>query len=332
MGLRMRKILVTGASGFVGYHVVAALHTAGFAVRCLVRAHSRLDLIDGFGPELVPGDVTQPDTLPPAVRDVDAVVHCAGLTRARRPAGFFAVNAEGTRHLCDACTGMGGRMQQLIMIGSLAALGPAVGPDEPVTEDDPPHPVGPYGRSKLAGQQLAASFRDRFPVTILLPPAVYGPGDVDFLTYFRLIKRGVMPRIGRQARSLSLLHAEDLARAVVLCLQNPASRQKDYLLEDGARHTWDEVAATMSRVMDRNPLTIRLPVGLAWAVAQLGGWWGAVSGRPPVLNPDRMQEFLCPYWVCQGRRIRDELGFVPQFDLTAGFRQTRDWYVNRGWL
>lgn len=328
----MRKILVTGASGFVGYHVVAALHAAGFAVRCLVRERSRLKLIDAFKPELVRGDVTQPETLSPAVQDVDAVVHCAGLTRARRPEAFFAVNAEGTRHLCDVCAGTGGRVQQLIMIGSLAALGPAAGPDAPVTEDDPPHPVGPYGRSKLAGQQLATSFRNRLPVTILLPPALYGPADVDFLTYFRFIKHGVMPCVGRQARSLSLLHAEDLARVVVLCLQNSASRQKDYLLEDGARHTWDEVAATMSRVMDRKPLTIRLPEGLAWAVARLGGWWGTVSGRPPVLNPERMREFLHPYWVCCGRRIRDELGFVPQFDLAAGLRQTRDWYLNRGWL
>ena len=312
--------------------MVAALHAAGYGVRCLVRAHSRLDLIEAFGPELARGDVTQPATLPPAVRDVDAVIHCAGLTRARRPAGFLAVNAEGTRHLCEACAGTGGRVQQVIMIGSLAALGPAADPETPVTEDDPPHPVGPYGRSKLAAQQVAASFRDRFPVTILLPPALYGPADVDFLTYFRLIKRGVMPVIGRQARSLSLLHAEDLARAAVLCLRNPASRQRNYLLEDGARHTWDEVTATMSRVMDRNPLTIRLPAGLAWTVARLGGWWGMVSGRPPVLNPDRMREFLHPHWVCCGRRIRDELGFAPQFDLAAGLRQTRDWYTNHGWL
>lgn len=328
----MPRILVTGASGFAGYHVVAALHTAGFAVRCLVRTHSRLDLIDAFGPELARGDVTQPETLPPAVRDVDAVVHCAGLTRARRPTGFFAVNAEGTQNLCDACADTGGRVQQLIMIGSLAALGPATGPDAPVTEDEPPHPVGPYGESKLAGQQIAASFRNRFPVTILLPPALYGPADIDFLTYFRLIKHGLMLLVGRQTRSLSLLHAEDLARAVVLCLQNSASRQKDYLLEDGSSHTWDEVATTMSRVMDRKPITIRLPEGLVRAVAQLGGWWGAVSRRPPVVNPDRMQEFLHPHWVCRGRRIRDDLGFAPQFDLTAGFRQTHDWYVSHGWL
>jgi len=332
MGRRMRKILVTGASGFVGYHVVAALHTAGFAVRCLVRGRSRLKFIDAFEPELVRGDVTKPETLSPAVQDVDAVVHCAGLTRARRPEAFFSVNAEGSRHLCEACAQVGGRMQQLVMIGSLAALGPAAGPDAPVTEDNLPRPVGPYGRSKLAGQQIAASFRHRFPVTILLPPALYGPADVDFLTCFRLIKRGVVPLIGRQTRSLSLLHAEDLARAVVLCLQNPASRQKEYLLEDGTTHTWDEVVATMSRVMNRNPWTIRLPEGLAWAVARLGGWWGTVSGRPPVLNPERMREFLHPYWVCCGRRIRDELGFVPQFDLAAGLRQTCDWYFNHGWI
>jgi len=328
----MPRILVTGASGFVGYHVVAALHAAGFTVRGLVRAQSRLDLINAFGPEVVQGDVTQPATLPPSLQDVDAVVHCAGLTRARRPEAFSAVNAEGTRHLCEACVPMGGRMQQLIVIGSLAALGPTANPDAPLTEDSLPHPVGLYGRSKLAGQQIAASYRHRFPVTILLPPALYGPADVDFLNVFRFIKRGVMPLIGRQTRSLSLLHAQDLARAVVLCLQNPSSRQQEYLLEDGAAHTWDEVVATMSRVMGRNPWTIRLPAGLVRAYARLGGWWGAVSGRPPVLNPDRMQEFLYPHWVCSGRRIRDELGFVPQFDLAGGLHQTRDWYLNHGWI
>jgi len=301
-------------------------------MRCLVRAKSRLDLIDAFELELVHGDLTQPKTLSRAVENVDGVVHCAGLTRARRPEAFFAVNAEGTRHLCEACAQMDGRMRQLVMIGSLAALGPADGPDAPVTEDNLPHPVGPYGRSKLAGQQIATSYRNRFSVTILLPPALYGPADADFLTCFRLIKRGVMPLVGQKARSLSLLHAEDLARAVVLCLQNPASRQKDYLLEDGATHTWDEVMATMSRVMNRNPWTIRLPERLAWAFARFGGWWGAVSGRPPVLNSERMREFLHPYWVCCGRRIRDELGFIPQFDLAAGLRQTHDWYLNRGWI
>ncbi len=325
-------ILVTGASGFVGYHVVAALHAAGFGVRCLVRPSSRRQFLDEFAPEMVVGDVTRPETLPPAIRGVEAVVHCAGLTRAVRSEVFFTVNAEGTRHVCEACAQTGAPHPRLIAIGSLAALGPAADPATPVTEDCAPQPVGAYGRSKLAAQQIAASFRDRLQVTILLPPAVYGPADVDFLAYFRLIRRGVAPSVGRQARTLSLLHAEDLARAVVLCLQNPASRQREYLVEDGAAHPWSEVVDGISRAVGRRPRTIRLPVVLARTMGRLGGWWGRLTGRPPVLNPERLREFLHPHWVCSGRRIRDELGFAPAYDLAAGLRATGDWYRARGWI
>jgi len=332
MDRRVRRVLVTGASGFVGYHVVRALAADGWAVRCLVRGRSRRQLIAAFGPEWVEGDVTRPTTLAAAVRDVDAVVHCAGLTRASRPEQFTAVNADGTRHLCEACAQAGGRIQQFVLIGSLAALGPAPGPATPVTEDSPPHPVGAYGRSKLAGQQIAASFRPQLPATILMPPALYGPADVDFLSCFRLIKRGFKPQIGREVRTLSLLHGDDLARAVVLCLRAPASRQRDYLVEDGAGHAWDEVLAAISAALGRNPRTLRLPVSLATAVARLGGWWGRWSGRPPVLNLDRMQEFLHPHWVCSARRLREELGFAPHFTLAAGLRQTCDWYREHDWL
>ncbi len=327
-----RTILVTGASGFVGYHVVAALHGAGFAVRCLVRPTSRLEFIDSFGPEKIQGDVTRPESLPAAVRGVEAVVHCAGLTRAVRPEAFFAVNAEGTRHVCEACAQVEPPRPRLILIGSLAALGPAAGPEAPVTEDREPQPVGAYGRSKLAGQRIAISFRDRLAVTVLLPPAVYGPADVDFLNYFRLIRRGVAPLVGRQTRTLSMLHAEDLARAAVLCLQKPANPQREYLLEDGAPHPWDDVVAAISRAVDRTPRAIRVPEWLVRVLGRFGGWWGSLTGRPPVLNPERLREFLPPCWVCSGRRIRDELGFAPRFDLDAGLRQTGSWYREHGWI
>jgi nucleoside-diphosphate-sugar epimerase len=103
-------------------------------------------------------------------------------------------------------------------------------------------------------------------------------------------------------------------------------------LEDGRWHRWEEVAAAISRVMQRKPLAVRLPVVAARAVARLGGWWGSVTGRPVLLNPDRMRELLHPDWVCTGRRIREELGFVPRYDLEVGLRQTYDWYIAHRWL
>jgi len=327
----MKTVLVTGASGFVGGHVVAALARRGLRPRCLVRRTSRLDFIRAWAPEFVQGDVADPASLPAAVAGVDGIVHCAGVTRAASPAEYDRVNADGCGHFYAACAAHNPGVQRIVHVGSLAAWGPATA-EAPVREDTAPHPVSAYGRSKLAGQRAAEQHRDRLPIVILAPPAVYGPNDRDLLHFFAWVQRGVVPLIGRADRWLSLIHAADLAEAAVACLTHPAAAGRTYLVEDGAPHSWREVGAAMGRALQRAPREICLPPAAARALCAVLVAAARCTGRKPLFNSDKLTEMLQPAWTCSGARLRAELGWTPRLALEPGLADTVRWYREHHWL
>jgi len=327
----MKTVLVTGASGFVGAHVVAALAQKGVRPRCLVRPTSRLDFIREWSPELVEGDVTSRAALEDAVTGVDGIVHCAGLTRAPAPTDYLRINAEGCENLYQACLTRNPAVRQIVHISSLAALGPS-GVGCPTQEDQERHPVSAYGQSKLAGQRVSEVHRASLPIAILIPPAVYGPFDKDFLQYFRWVKRGLSPLIGGPARHLSLIYAKDLARAALLCLEREPARGQAYLVEDGSPQTWETMALAIGWTMGKTPKPVRVPPaiikGLAVVMESAARW----TGQATLFSRDKLEEFLQPSWVCSSAKIRAELGFVPQYSLAQGLDETYRWYREHHWL
>jgi nucleoside-diphosphate-sugar epimerase len=320
----MHKVLITGATGFVGSHVVDALKSRGIGVRCLARKTSRLDFLSA-SPEMAYGDVTLPETLVPALEGVDGIVHCAGLTGARNAADYFRVNQEGSRNLYQVSQTFHGRILKIVHISSLAAWGPSVD-GKPVTEESMPRPVSDYGRSKLAGQRVAESFMQDLPISILIPPAVYGPRDDDFRVYFKLVGKGIAPLLGGVPRYLSLIHVKDLAEAAVLILTGDKSTGRTYLVEDGCLQTWASVADATDRALGRTSRRIHLPLFAVRATGVLGDIFGWVSGRSVLLNSQKVEELLQAAWICSAQRIRDELGFRPAYSLERGFSETLSWY------
>ena len=238
----MRRVLVTGASGFVGGHVVHALHSRGIGVRCLVRRSSRARFHPAFGARTgYRGCHCSPRPWRRRWQDVDGVVHCAGLTKAHCRAEYFRINEGGSRNLYAVCKTRADRIAKIVHISSLAAFGPS-NDGMPITEESAPHPVSDYGESKLAGQRIAEACMAELPVSIIVPPAVYGPHDVDFLVYFKFVARGIIPLIGKSARYLSLVYAKDLAEAVVDDAHRRSAAGKSYFVDDGSIHTWTSLA------------------------------------------------------------------------------------------
>ena len=315
----------------MGGHVVAALARQGIRPRCLVRRTSRLDFIKEWSPELAWGDVASPASLETAVAGVDGIVHCAGVTRARSRTAYRPVNEDGCENLYRACLARNPAVRRIVHMGSLAAWGPAVA-GRPVQEDQEPRPVSDYGRSKLAGQRIAAAFMDRLPIVILAPPAVYGPFDRDFLKYLAGVQRGFALMIGRDERRLSLIYAEDLARAVLVCLEGAAAAGRTYLVEDGRTHTWQDIAVAMGRALHSSFRTVHLPPAAARAVCAVMGWAAWCTGKPALLSRDKLREFLQLAWTCSSEKIKKELGFAPRYSLEQGLEITCRWYRERQWL
>jgi dihydroflavonol-4-reductase len=318
---------VTGATGFVGGHLVAALVDAGLRVRCLVRATSDPRWLPAAGVERVTAPLDDAPALRDAVAGAAVVFHLAAVTSSARPAEYARVNVDGTRRLLDAVRAAA-PAARVVLCSSLAAVGPARG-GRPAREEDAPSPVSAYGASKLAAER--ALLGAGLDGVVVRPPAVYGPRDRDVLAAFRLAARGLAPRVGPADQRLSLIHAADLARALVLAAAC-GRRGARYHVSDGAVHGWASVTAAIGDAVGRRPRAVRVPRAAAAALAAASTWAARLSGGRPLLTRGRVAELACADWTCDPSRARAELGFAPAVPLGEGMRETARWYREQGWL
>lgn len=329
--------LVTGATGFIGSHLVERLVEDGCRVRVLVRRGANLRWIRRFPVELAEGDIRDKASMAGACLGMRNVFHFGALLTARTEAEFEAVNADGTRDLAEAFAERGEPGGVLVYGSSLAAGGPAIATASrrhPVrTESDPDLPITPYGRSKLAGERAlfaTATAAGSFRAVALRPAVVYGPRDVALLPYFRLVKKGLLPIVGPEGNRLSVIQVEDVVTATVAAAVGGTSGC--YYLADGDEHGWEEIGRTAAELMDSSLREFRVPPSLARAVAWSAETLGRVTGRAPMLTRWKVREMEQPHWICSGEKAARELGFRPALNLEAGLDRTLSWYREAGWL
>lgn len=326
-----RPVLVTGATGFVGSHLVELLSARDLPLRALVRPTSDVSLLDRLGVARVQGALGDPAALARAVEGTDVVVHLAALTRARTAAEYRRVNVDGTRALVDAVSSAERGPRRLVYLSSLAAAGPAAS-GRPVRADDVPRPLTDYGRSKLAGERVCLDAAgDDLRVVVLRAPAVYGPRDGDLFTYFRFAAQGLLPVPRGPERPVQLIHAADLAEALVRAATAPAAGGLYHVAEARA-YPWEDVASLIAKAVDRPARVVRVPGTLVRAAAATTELAARLVGRAAVFNRDKARELLAPGWLCETDRASRELGFTARTPLPDGLMQTADWYRAQGWL
>jgi dihydroflavonol-4-reductase len=324
------RAFVTGASGFIGRHLVHALSSAGHTLTCLVRNPlSAAWMKDLPGCEMVRGTLVDGPLLEECARGVEVVYHLAGCTSAGGNECCTEVNALGTERLARATAPTEAR---LVYLSSLSAAGPRTSRD-PALEDDPPNPVSDYGRSKLLGEERIREILPRERWTILRAPAVFGPGDRDVLFLFRMASLGIIPQVAGRRTEVSVIHVEDLVRALLLAGTREASRGRLYHVSNGRVYTRDDLANALRLAVQRETvLPLPLPPLLFRAVGLLSDLAVRISGRPALLNSDKVREVLQPGWVCSSARIEKELGFSAAIGMEEGFRSTWEWYQREGWI
>ncbi len=327
------KVFVTGATGFVGSWVVDELLRMypGAHVVCLVRPTSNLRWIHQKPVVLFTGSLLDENGLRPALEGVDYVLHVAGVTKALTVAEYYRGNVAATQHLLEAVFQAAPGIKKFVHISSQAAVGPSPSP-QPVDETFPCHPITDYGKSKLESEKIARRWMDRLPITILRPPAVYGPRDTDIFQVFKNIQRGVNLKIGKQEQLISLIHVKDLARGILLAAEHPASAGETYFICNDEVYRWSQIIQLLEQVMGQNTITVSIPFPVAYGVATFLEAISYLRRKPSILNRQKMQEVRRRYWGMSNEKIRTQLGFRQTVSLEEGLRSTYRWYREEGWL
>jgi nucleoside-diphosphate-sugar epimerase len=323
--------LVTGATGFVGSHVVDRLLERGRRVRCLVRRSSNLRYLKDPRLEFAEGGLDDATNWDAALAGVGTVYHVAGLTFARRAQDYFAVNQRGTERVLAAALKHRGQIKKFVLVSSLAATGPSRD-GTPVNEETQPAPITPYGQSKLMGEEAVRAVGDLLPCTIVRPPAVYGPRDYALLELFKAIRRGLMPMIGRYDKRVSLVHARDLADGIILAGESERSTGRTYFISSDEVYSTRELADRIAEMMGCRARQVAIPRSLAFGVALAAEAAAALMRKPPVINRYKVRDLSERCWGCSIERARRELGYNPQIPIDDGLRETIDWYNREGWL
>jgi nucleoside-diphosphate-sugar epimerase len=331
------RVLVTGATGFLGYHAVERLLARGHEPVALVREGgdtgpgSGRAALAALGVARVTGSLEQPGSIAPLLSGIDAVIHCAGGGRAGGGADLLAQNAGTTATLLQAIASSGRRLRRFVLISSLSAHGPS--DDGHARPDDaPPQPRSASGRSKAEAERLALAARGDVPVTILRPPAIYGPGDDRWLSFFKAVRRGIIPVMG-QGGSTSLVFGPDCAAAIALAIEVEHPSGRAYSIAEGPARTWEQLGAGAARALDARALPLIVPrrsLALLGAAAELAS---SLRGKPSFFSRDKAIDAAAAHWVCDPAPLRRELGWAPAVAFEReGAELTARWYRAQGML
>lgn len=326
------RVLLTGANGFIGSHILERLLLSDFDVTILLRRTSDTRFIEPLlsRVDIRYGSLESEVSLGEAACDAEVVIHCAAKTKAVRRAEYYAVNAEGTRNLVEACNTRAPCLGQFIFVSSLAVAGPAM-PDSPAGEAGRPRPVSAYGKSKLLAEQYVRR-HSRAPHTILRPAAVYGPRDRDFRGAFLAVRRGFMPLPKGGTQPLSLIYVTDLAEAIVRAIGCSRCQGKTYHLAHPVPSTQRGFLSEVAEAMGVEAASLPVPVIALYPVCLMRDLWARVTSRPSIMNLAKIPELAARGWVCATDRAAEDLGFVAGTSLAEGIRLTLAWYEDNGWL
>jgi nucleoside-diphosphate-sugar epimerase len=310
--------LVTGATGFVGSHLVDELLAQGWTVRCTVRSTSKLRWLEGKAVEPVNADLLDPALLPAAAKGADIVFHVAGVIKGETLADYRKGNVEATRNLLDATA----KVKRFVYVSSITACGPS--PDgKPLTEESTCAPISLYGRSKAEAEEVVRTRRTE-GVTVVRPPVVYGPRDEGMLDLYKTLSRGMRPEIGGP-KYTSLIHVRDLVRGMILA-GGEKGIGRTFFISNREPVSFKELAGLILKGMEKRALPVPIPDRVVRFLGELADGYSKWTGSGGLFSHDKAVEMTQKYWTCSPALAKRILGWEAAIDPAAGFKETLSWY------
>jgi len=337
------KILITGASGFIGSFIVEEALKRGYETWAAVRKSSSRKWLQDERIRFIELNLSSKAQLVEQLRgqDFDYVVHAAGVTKCLNKADFHRINTEGTKHLAEALLEVGMPLKRFVFVSSLSVFGAIKEqqPYEEIRESDIPQPNTEYGRSKLAAEQVLESINQHptantrhLPYIILRPTGVYGPREKDYFIMAKSIKQHSDFAVGYQRQDITFVYVTDVVQAVFLALEKGENGRK-YFLSDGKVYQSTTFSNLIHEALGR-PWWIRItvPVWVLRIITFCGEYIGRMTGKVTALNNDKFNILKQRNWRCDIHPAIEELGYQPEVQLEEGVKRTIQWYKAHGWL
>ncbi|MDB5004068.1 MAG: NAD-dependent epimerase/dehydratase family protein [Mucilaginibacter sp.] len=324
------KVLITGASGFVGYHLIIEALQNNLEVFAAVRKSSRLDHLKDLDIQYVYLDYSDLDSLKKELieKQYNYIIHAAGITRAISAEEYDTVNAVYTANLAQAATELPS-FKKFVLISSLAAIGPLKALNGIITEETYPNPITAYGKSKLLAEGKLKAIKS-LNFTILRPTAVYGPRDTGIFIFFKQISNRMEPYIGRAPQKLSFIYVVDLAKASIRALYG--GDKKTYNLSDDNFYDRYELGRQTKQILAVKTVKFHLLVNFVKLIAGISEKVSSLRNIAPILNLEKLDELTAVNWSCSIELAKQDLGFYPQYTLEKGLHETLQWYRANKWL
>ncbi|MCR9288861.1 MAG: NAD(P)-dependent oxidoreductase [Bacteroidetes bacterium] len=329
----MKKILITGASGFVGGFLVEECLKRNLEVHAGIRKTSSRSYLQDDRIHFFEVDFPNVDLMTEKLKlaQFDYIIHNAGIVAAEKKEDYFRVNTEYTKRFVESIQ-KSKIPSKFLYMSSIAAYGPASPTDKSdfLKNEYTPAPITSYGKSKLDSEYYLKTVQD-LPYIVVRPTVVYGPREKDLFTFFQFVSRHLQPKIGFQKQDLTFIHVKDLVRVVVDATLSTQSN-KSYFIADGDHYSADELGTYVKKSLNKKTLKLTVPAALAKIVASVFEMSAKSIGRYPTFNVEKVAELTAQNWKCDIAPIKKDFAFKPEFDLETGLQHTIQWYQKNKWL
>ncbi|MCJ7582342.1 MAG: NAD(P)-dependent oxidoreductase [Candidatus Aminicenantes bacterium] len=323
------KIFITGGTGFIGSQLIEYfLDQKNAEIYTLIRNRKNLKWLESLDLHILEGDLF---SIPPLPSDIDFVFHIAGITKANNSAYYYTVNQHGTASLLQALQTQKINLKKLVLLSSQAVCGPS-SDGQPISENSPPAPITHYGKSKLEAENEALKFKEHFPLTILRAPTIFGPRDPVLLPYFKFIKKGLLPSLGKVQRLVSLCYVKDLIKAFDLSTKTSLKSGEIFNVADPTPRSWNELGQAAGKALDVKLKTIKLPLGTLYPFYFISELLGKIRNNPSILSREKYFEMKQSSWIVNTEAAQEKLGFTPLLPFQEAIQETIDWYIDNKWL
>lgn len=334
-----KKVLITGASGFIGSFLVEEALESGYEVYAGIRRTSSKQFLQHKTLRFFELDFSSPEFMQQQLHSFTQkeggfhyIIHNAGITQAKKREDFYTVNFDYTRNLAEAVLASAMPVEKFILISSLASYGPGdVRAMRPIDVADEYKPISEYGKSKQKATEYIRSL-SQLPHLVIHPTGVYGPRDKDFFQFIKLVSKGFEPYVGRHRQQLSLIYVKDVAKAVI-GLMSSSHVNCSYLLSDGNSYDKEQIGIEAKRTLNRKTVKIKLPLKMVQtAVSGIDGVYKIFLNRLPFINREKLDEISSANWLCNSHAVWKDLQQQPAYDLQKGIEETIGWYKEQKWL